>query len=215
MYPTFDEEIKLEHLQGYLYGQQAIKNIATANPGSFMQYSILELDPKPLLDNLKWGVAQRIINELAGYLTQNEVQQSTNNLYKNSRFELLENWEIDLALQLEPWFINSCLHINTPPNYYEKKIDPKWTTAQKEKFIKNGKAATLLANKRLTEIKPASRYFIHLLQLLLGNKLTVHAFKNLKNYPRKMDLHWGMQFNFFLIKNEHRFLLLHLGRVLT
>ncbi|MFK7908720.1 MAG: hypothetical protein AB8B69_26565 [Chitinophagales bacterium] len=50
MYPQFEGEVKIEHLQGYLYVQQLIENSATANAGAMKEYSIYEIEEKA--DNL-------------------------------------------------------------------------------------------------------------------------------------------------------------------
>lgn len=218
MYPQFEEVSKIEHLQGYLYSQQAVSNTVLFSPGSIYEYSIIELDIEQFSGALKPAIVQLILDRLNGNLRLTAAEVDF--LHQKSNLNPILNWEINLQKDLEKWFIDPYLHINVPRNHYEKMVDPSWTTKQKNKFIETGYNHITKTNDRLKEQRPASKYFIYLIQLLLGNKeLEVWKYSvtgsSDKRYPRCMDLYWGMEFDLFFIKNKTRILFLHLGNVLT
>lgn len=218
MYPQFEEATKIEHLQGYLYSQQAISNMVLFSPGSMYEYAITALKEDQISDDLKSDIEQLILSRLNGNIpvTATEI----NFLQRKSQLSLLSNWQTELPKKLEEWFIDSYLYINTPKNHYEKMVHSEWTAAQKERFLKNAYKNITEANKRLKEQRPASKYFIYLIQLLLGNEaVEVWQFSikdsSDRRYPRYIDLYWGMQFDLFVIKQGNTHLFLHLGNVLT
>jgi hypothetical protein len=218
MYPQFEEETKIEHLQGYLYSQQAISNTVLFNPGSMYEYAVTELDNKQLTGDLRSDIALYVLNRLKGNMPITATEIAF--FQEESHLELLSDWEITLAKKLEKWFIDPYLYLKLPKNHYEKMVQEEWTEAQKERFLKNAYEGLEASNKRLTEHRPASSSFIHIIQLLLGKKdLEVWQFSITntfdKRYPRYMDLYWGMQFDLFVIKKGTKHLLLHLGNVLT
>lgn len=218
MYPQFEEEIKIEHLQGYLYSQQAISNMVLLSPGSMYEYAISTLGGEELTGDLRSDIGQIVLNRLKGNMpiTATEI----NFFHEKSRLKLLPTWETTLSKKLDEWFIDSYLHLDLPKNHYEKMVHSEWTTSQKERFLKNAYNNVKQVNQRLKKERPASKYFIYLIQLLLGNEnIEVWQFSvtntSDKRYPRYMDLYWGMQFDLYLIKKGRKHLLLHLGNVLT
>lgn len=218
MHPQFEETIKIEHLQGYLYSQQAISNTVSFSPGSMYEYAITELDTTQFSGELKLALSELFLDRLKGNTTITTTEIKS--LHQKSTLNQVSNWETTLQKDLEKWFIDAYLYINPPRNYYEKMVNPTWPTKQKNQFIENGYKNLAKTNDRLKEHRPASKYFIYLIQLLLNNKdIEVFKFSFSKSYNKQyahyIDLYWGMEFDLFVIRNSQRTLLLHLGDVLT
>lgn len=190
MYPPFEDEIRLEHLQGYLYVQQIIENTATANAGAMKEYSINLISEELEIKNLI---------ELAVSIILNKINQSagiTNVNYKffkeNGQFKFLNNWEIELKEDLNNWFLDKYLSANSILDAYKEYSNQQkdWTKKQREEYLEKGRIAEQESEKRLKEWQPNSNNFINLIKGFLGtNELEVlkiiipKAIKNKSGYP--------------------------------
>ena len=222
MYPQFEDEIKLEHLQGYLYAQQVIENTALANAGSMRVYSINLISEE---------IEKKDSIELSIHLILSQVSHSpeAKNYYQffreKAHFEFLSDWERELKKDLDHWFADKYLSGNAILDFYSKYSTAQkgWTKKQRADYMEKGEKAKQAAEKRLKEWKPSSSNFIHLIKGFLGVKdleiLKITVPKEVKhntNYPyREMSFSWGWDFTIFILANKDKKLLLHLGNVLT
>ena len=223
MYPQFEDEIKLDHLQGYLYAQQIIENTATANAGSMKKYSINSIDEIMSNEDL---IEVGITVILSKIQSSSKITSNSSKFFKeNGYFSYLNDWEIELKNDLSNWFADKYLSGKAIIDGYVKYSNEqtKWTKKQKEEYIKKGEIAQQEADKRLKEWQPNSSNFINLLKGFLGVedlkvlKITIpKEMKNKRGYPfHEMEFTWGWNFDLFIISNKTKKLVLHLGNVLT
>jgi len=153
MYPQFEGEVKIEHLQGYLYVQQLIENSATANAGAMKEYSIYEIKEKE--DNLD-------LIDLAISLILNKINNSTEInkthhifLKDNAEFYFLKDWEIELKENLNNWFADKYLSAKTIFESYKKYSENQkdWTDKEKENYLEKGRIAEKESERKLKDWK--------------------------------------------------------------
>jgi len=223
MYPQFEGEVKLEHLQGYLYVQQLIENTATANAGAMKEYSmnaikedeknlsLIELAIFLITDKLKYSI---------------EINENHYSFFKeHAVFEFIPEWENKLKEDLNNWFADKYLSAKNISKTYKLCSDNQnnWTEEQKDKYVEKGKIIEQQSDKRLKDWRPNSKYFIDLIKSILNTselevlKITVPCEKRSKNgYPfHEMNLTWGWNFDIYIFANKKKKFILHLGNVLT
>lgn len=225
MEPQFEGEIKIEHLQGYLYVQQLIENTATANPGSMKEYSIDFIGTEIESEDLRKVAASLILNKMQYAIQRNE--SNLKFIEEYVEFEFLNNWESELREELNNWFADKYLSginlLNLWKSYSEKQSD--WSEEQKLEYIEKGNISTQKADKRLKEWKSNTKCFVDLLKGLI-NLQEIKVLKIIvppKSEPRtvnneiihNLNVYWGMQFNLFIIADKDKRLFLHLGNILT
>lgn len=223
MYPQFEEEIKLEHLQGYLYAQQIIENTALANAGSMRKYSINLIDDEIENEDLIDLAIRLILSKINHSL---DVPSNNYKFFKeNAHFKFLNDWEKELKKDLNNWFADKYLSGDAILDFYTKHSlkQKKWTKKQREEYMEKGQIDKQASKKRLKEWQPNSSNFINLVKGVLGGnelkilKITVpRDVKNKSGYPfHEMSFSWGWDFDVFILSNKNKKLMLHLGNVLT
>jgi len=223
MYPQFEDEVKIEHLQGYLYVQQLIENSATANAGAMKEYSIYEI--KEQTDNLDLiDLAISLILDRVKNST--EINKTHHTFFKeNAEFYFLKDWEIELKENLNNWFADKYLSAKVIFESYKKYSDSQidWTNEQRESYLEKGRLAEIESERKLKDWKSNSKYFIDLLKSILGTldlkilKITVPKDKkNQSGFPfHEMNFTWGWDFDIFILSSKKKKVILHLGNVLT
>jgi len=218
MYPQFEEELQIEHIQGYLYVQQLIINSINWSQGCINEYSIIEIEDTK--KDLKSIVVDLVLNRLKGN-TKLE-QRHFDFLNKEANFFKLENWKLELEEKLEIWFVDRVINLIEEKSEVEKLMPNSLSNEQKEKRLREREKKIKAINNRFTNEKPCIKSFIKLVrQNLKTQNIEVYEFsiegkkKENENYLWYMNLYWGMSFNIFLLKNKEKLILLHLGTVIT
>jgi len=218
MYPQFEEELQIEHIQGYLYVQQLIINSINWSQGCMNEYSIIEIEDTK--KDLKSIVVDLVLNRLKGN-TKLE-QRHFDFLNKEANFFKLENWKLELEEKLEIWFVDRVINLIEEKSEVEKLMPNSLSNEQKEKRLREREKKIKAINNRFTNEKPCIKSFIKLVrQNLKTQNIEVYEFsiegkkKENENYLWYMNLYWGMSFNIFLLKNKEKLVLLHLGTVIT
>ncbi|MDF1697743.1 MAG: hypothetical protein P1U56_17990 [Saprospiraceae bacterium] len=223
MYPQFEDEVKIEHLQGYLYVQQLIENTATSNAGAMKVYSINEINK--VAENLEIvDLAISLILDRVKYSV--EIKEVHHTFFKeNAEFHFLKDWDMELKENLNNWFADKYLSANAIFESFKKYSEhhKDWTKEEREKYLKTGKLAEKESERKLREWKSNSRYFIDLLKALFSSldievlKITFPKDKkNERVYPfHEMNSTWGWDFDIFILSSKNKKVILHLGNVLT
>jgi hypothetical protein len=223
MYPQFEGEVKIEHLQGYLYVQQIIENSATANAGAIKEYSIYEIEEKEnSLDLIDLAIAL-ILDKLNNSI---EIDKTHQTFFKeNAEFYYIKDWEIELKENLNNWFADKYLSAKVIFESYKKYSDSQkdWTDKEKENYLEKGRVAEKETERKLKNWKPNSKYFIDLLKSILGTSdleiLKINVPKDIKNksgFPfHEMNFTWGWDFDIFMFSTKKKKVILHLGNILT
>ena len=130
----------------------------------------------------------------------------------------LKDWQSVLKTRLQPWFVDSYLHIPFDPGVLG--INDNTSAEDKEKIRTNYERRLEKVNQRLAT-KPFLEYFIGLIRHYLRTQnieaweLCVISEIDKTTYPWVLDLRWDMQADTFFIKNRETMLLLHLAQNLT
>jgi hypothetical protein len=218
MYPQFEEELKIEHIQGYLYVQQLIENAISANAGSMKMYALTELEETS--SSFKKTLVDHVLNRLRFNMKLED--RHFDFFYSNAEFLKFEDWEKSLGHKLETWFADGYLKVSFSAENY-RSITDGLSKEDGANWLERRELEMLKINERIKSTKPCISYFIDLLRQHLGTinidvwELVVsNEMKRNDDYPwHCMNLYWGMSFNFFLLKNNEKLLLLHLGHVIT
>ncbi len=219
MHPQFEDEIKIEHLQGFLYVQQLVKNMLSPSGGSMNEYSITIIEKKQ--ENLNELLVNTILNRLK-FNTKIE-KKHFDFLMKEARFFPLENWTFELSNKLEEWFVDNHIQLEVTTTETQVPILKSMSIQERTDWLKEYKTRAENINKNFKQYKPCTSSFINLIRNLLGiENIEVFEFhieyekKQHKNYLwHYMNMYWGMWFNIFLIKKGETLMLLHLGRIIT
>ncbi len=216
MYPQFIHEEKIEHLQGYLYVQQVMANCHVGQDAIY-EYSIYEI---PESEQKQGAVETFIYLFLKKIYPKNEIKEETYNFFlQNILLVEIPDWEQNIIPKLDKWFIDK---------YYSKDViyDILEYKAKTGTTFEMGDYTYLIDSKlrdlTLSQLrKPNICSFIELVRAVGNYKFQAYEIimldkmKHDKLYPsRIIDSCWGMKFNFFIFKNENKFVFLHLGWVL-
>lgn len=225
MYPQFEDEVKLEHLQGYLYVQQLIEGVAMANAGSIRQYSFDEIIENDKLNakNLK-ELAISIFSKGGGYLSLNMDIRDQLSLEECLNFDWIDDWRTTLENCLYPWFADKYLSAKPIYDFYVAHAakQKRWSKKEREEYLEKGKSEEKRVQKRFQEWNSCTKYFIDLLNRFFGLrdvkilKVNINRSKYANHtFFREMNFTWGERFDIFIFAVEDRRFILHLGNVLT
>ena len=211
-------EIKLEHLQGYLYAQQEIENTVLASSGSQKEYSIELIEDTGETSSIRL-LATFILNRIQ---FNEKVTQAHRDFLVSSLTEThLDDWENQLKPILHNWFADKHLgskYVQSQGKAYQSKFED-WSGEQTDKYKQNLAQSTLAAEARIENEQAASARFIGLLKTL-GQPAVYHytiSDSDKKNplYSPHMNFTWGWEYDLLIIKSQKGAYLLHLAMVLT
>ena len=215
-----EKNIKIEHIEGYLYGIQEIDNHVISSQGATNEYSINRLSNQSDLSDDRL-IIDLILNRIKYYP---EVTEQTQIVFETNLVTIqIVDWKNGLRNHISKWFIDKHIsekNIRESSVKYMNQFDD-WTDEQKTKFIHNFEEAEKRAKQRLSNSKHSVEIFLSMIEVFMKsefklNKIDLSKVKEKKhNYPRQMDFHWGWEFDLFHLKNEHENIVLHFGKLLN
>ncbi len=219
MESQFEDEVKLEHVQGYLYAQQVIVGSIKGSVGSSQEYAFYELAIKDL--PLKSRLIQFVLERLKYNMTLEDSHYQY--MEKEADFEQIVNWEPWLLERLAPWLADQFLNVNFSPDNYSAEFYENFSEEEKAKWLAKTEQRFLEIGERLKKAQPAVGNFIWLIARLVGrNQMEVWNFsleyekKKHPDYPYHfMNMYWGMWYDLIIFKNKEKLYLLHLGTVIN
>ena len=215
-----EKNIKIEHIEGYLYGIQEIDNHVISSQGATNEYSIIRLSNQSELSDSRL-IVDLILNRINYYP---EVTEQTQIVFESNLVSMqITDWKNELRNNISKWFIDKHIsekNIRESSVKYMNQFDD-WTDEQKAKFTHNFEEAERRAGQRLLNSKQSVEIFINMIQVFMKsefqlNKIDLSKVKEKKDhYPRQMDFHWGREFDLYHLKNEHENIVLHFGKLLN
>lgn len=214
-----DRNIKIEHLEGYLYGIQEIENFIVASQGSTREYSISSLqmvDGQSDSQMVESAILDKIqYSEKITYAIQNNF---------NSKIQSIEipDWKSELTNSLKGWFIDKHLSersIKIGSVKYMNKFDD-WTEDQIKKFTLAYEERERKTKERLLNQNKSIRVFIDMIEVFMDFNFSFFKYDlsevklQRNHYPSAMSIFWGMNFDLYFLKNEEKNILLHFGQLL-
>ena len=212
MYPQFDSEQKVEHLQGYLYVQQAVKNFIFPSGGGMYQYAIDEYSPE--IEDIKSFIIDIFLQRLSSKSTIDEncydwMQNNTDVV------EIKEGKNI-LNEELKKWFIDDLFDISKHRTKHIEKYLPNIAEEAKSQFINNINLEYENVQARANSY-PSVGVFLS----LFSSNSQIFKLKQPNSYQKSpfsdhyIDLFWGIDFDIYIIRNKFNFYILHFGFVIT
>ena len=215
-----ERNVKIEHIEGFLYGIQEIDNHVLFSHGATNEYSILEVNKSANSDD-----EDLLIDLILDRIKYNNpiTSQIRNNFSNNIADELIIDWKKEFKTELKKWFIDKHIsekNIRESSIKYMNQFDD-WTSEQKEKFISNFTASEKRAKDRLQNSNQSLEIFINMIEVFMKEefKVTKYTFEkvveNKEFYPRSMNYFWGLEFDFYHLKNYRENVVLHFGKLLN
>jgi len=215
-----ERNLKIEHIEGFLYGIQEVENLILSSQGACFEYSIFELNP-----NFDKSDSELVIETILDRIKFNDeiTLQIRHNFNSNLKEETLENWKIELDGILKKWFIDKHLStkfIKTSSIEYMNSFD-NWTSDQKLKFTNRYKESEKRTESRINNTRITIKTFIEMLEVFMKTEFELLRYnldqvKTQKNlYPYSMSLYWGMEYELLLLRNSEKKILIHFGKLLN
>jgi len=215
-----ERNLKIEHIEGFLYGIQEVENLILSSQGACFEYSILELN-----NNYNKSDFELVIETILDRIKFNDeiTQQIRRNFNSNLKEETLKNWKIELYEILKKWFIDKHLsskYIKTSSIEYMNSFE-NWTIEQKSKFTNQYKESERKTEIRINNTRVTIKTFIEMLEVFMKTKFELIRYNldQVKSqedlYPYSMSLYWGMECEIFLLRNSEQKILLHFGKLLN
>ena len=114
MRPQFDTETQIEHLQGYLYVQQVIKNCIYMSEGGEYNYSIYEYFPE--IEDVKSFAIDVFLQRLKGNTTIDE--NSYDWMQKNTSIIEIKGGKSSFKDEIKEYFFDNLLNVSNLKNKF-------------------------------------------------------------------------------------------------
>lgn len=223
MEPTFEGNVTLEHLQGYLYAQQALYNFMSPSGGSMNEYSIVKLERKEG-ESIRQLAARTIVEKIQYNLSN--PAQTTSFLEKHIQIKRIPDWSNVLKTTVQKWFIDPFLSAEVCVTAGAKHIKAQktWTAEQRKKQFEENVARQKRIDKQVREYQPSGTYFQYLLSALTDYdetdvwRLEISSIpkESYASYPASgMYYYWGITYEIYFLKTSQQVYMLHLGQLLT
>jgi hypothetical protein len=189
MEPPFEDNIQLEHLQGYLYAQQSFVNIAHANPGGERWYELMKLE------GTDWNKTQLVQLVLDRLQYSGSIEQRHHDFLETAAiYQTVENWKVKLLEVLFQWFDEHDKTAYFPTEEANKNINRLHPRSRifidlLQRFI--GTEVTVSFFWIANESKKSKDYLSH-----------------------AMNQHWGLNYILVLLEADKSTYLLHLGHIM-
>jgi len=215
-----ERSIKLEHIEGYLYGLQEIDNHIVYSQGSTNSYSIFKSDENKLLSNSE-SIVNLIFNKVSHYPDFTDQVKLVFN--ENIITKQIPDWRHEMKENLNKWLIDKHLserNIRVASIKYMNQFED-WTEEQKDNYISNFEESERRASLRLNDSKKSIEILIDLIQVFMKSDFNCFKYdfsevkENSTHYPSKMNYHWGWEFDIYQLKNETENVALHFGKLLN
>lgn len=215
-----DDPVKIEHLEGYLYGMQEIENHISINQATTLEYSIQLLNNPTKQPDLLF-IAKMLLERIQYNATITPALQA--HFQTNIKEIILEDGQLALQESLKKWFIGKHLsekHIHAEIIAHEKRHQQDWTAEQTASYHTRSKETEQRIKERLENTPVAATVFLDMIAVFMGTSFVVTKVdmtalqQEQALYPHAMYLYWGLEFDLFQLKNEQRNVLLHFGKLL-
>ena len=215
-----ERDIKLEHIEGYLYGVQEIDNHIIASQGATNEYSIYRLEQNNEISDSE-SIIELIFNKVGHYPDfTDQVKIVFNNKIV---IQKISDWKTELRNNLYKWHIDKHLserNIRVGSIKYMNQFN-NWTEVQKENYTMKFEEAERKAKDRLQDSRKSIEILMNLIEVFMKSNFQLNKFDFSKikesriHYPRNMDFHWGWEFDMYQLKNENENVVIHFGKLLN